>query len=146
MKTKKTVIITTAQKLTDKQRSILKELIAQKIGTAIAIDEIVDTSVIGGIRIQLGTQEFDATISGTLEKVDSLLEVIEVTTADPLSASQRKSLKDSLQKKLGRPAEMIEIVDPSVIAGLRLRVGSKEYDGTFKKRLEKLQATLKSEL
>jgi F0F1-type ATP synthase delta subunit len=146
MKTKKTVIITTAQKLTDKQRSILKELIAQKIGTAIAIDEIVDTSVIGGIRIQLGTQEFDATISGTLEKVDSLLEVIEVTTADPLSASQRKSLKDSLQKKLGRPAEMIEIVDPSMIAGLRLRVGSKEYDGTFKKRLEKLQATLKSEL
>ncbi|MBP9781704.1 F0F1 ATP synthase subunit delta [Candidatus Woesebacteria bacterium] len=146
MKTTKTVIITTAQKLTDKQRSILKELIAQKIGTAIAIDEIVDTSVIGGIRIQLGNQEFDATISGTLEKVDSLLEVIEVTTADPLSASQRKSLTDSLQKKLGRPAEMIEIVDPSMIAGLRLRVGSKEYDGTFKKRLEKLQATLKSEL
>ena len=146
MKTTNTVVITTAQKLTDKQRSILKELITQKIGSTFSIDEVIDTAVIGGIRIQLGSQEFDATISGTLEKVESLLEIIEVTTADALSPNQRKLLSISLQKKLGRPAEIIEIVDPSMIAGLRLRVGSKEYDGTIKKRLEKLQAKLKSEL
>ncbi len=146
MKPTNTVVITTAQKLTDKQRSILKELITQKIGSTFAIDEVIDTAVIGGIRIQLGSQEFDATISGTLEKVESLLEIIEVTTADALSPNQRKILASSLQKKLGRPAEIIEIVDPSMIAGLRLRVGSKEFDGTIKKRLEKLQAKLKSEL
>lgn len=146
MKTTNTVVITTAQKLTDKQRSILKELITQKIGSTFSIDEVIDTAVIGGIRIQLGSQEFDATISGTLEKVESLLEIIEVTTADALSSNQRKFLSNSLQQKLGRPAEIIEIVDPSMIAGLRLRVGSKEYDGTIKKRLEKLQAKLKSEL
>lgn len=146
MKTTNTVVITTAQKLTAKQRSILKELIAQKIGSAFVIDEVIDTAVIGGIRIQLGGQEFDATISGTLEKVESILEIIEVTTADALTPDQRKILTSALQKQLGRPADIIEIVDPSMIAGLRLRVGSKEYDGTIKKRLEKLQAKLKSEL
>lgn len=146
MKTTNTVVITTAQKLTVKQRSILKELITQKIGSSFVIDEVIDVTVIGGIRIQLGSQEFDATISGTLEKVESVLEIIEVTTADALSPNQRKTLTSSLQKQLGRPADIIEIVDPSMIAGLRLRVGSKEYDGTIKKRLEKLQAKLKSEL
>lgn len=146
MKTTNTVVITTAQKLTVKQRSILKELITQKIGSSFVIDEVIDVTVIGGIRIQLGSQEFDTTISGTLEKVESVLEIIEVTTADALSPNQRKTLTSSLQKQLGRPADIIEIVDPSMIAGLRLRVGSKEYDGTIKKRLEKLQAKLKSEL
>ena len=146
MKNNNTVVITTAQALTDKQRAIVKELITQKIGTAFTIDEVVDSTVVGGIRIQLGSQEFDATISGTLEKIESLLEVIEVTTASKLTASQQKLLRDSLQKKLGRPSEIVQIVDPSVIAGVRLRVGSKEYDGTFKKSLEKLQATLTSEL
>lgn len=146
MKNSTNVIITTAQALTEKQRVIVKELITQKIGATFTIEEIVDATVVGGVRIQLGSQEFDATISGTLEKIESLLEVIEVTTANKLTTVQQKLLRDSLQKKLGKPSEIVEIVDPSVIAGVRLRVGSKEYDGTFKKSLEKLQATLISVL
>ena len=146
MKNSTNVIITTAQALTEKQRVIVKELITQKIGATFTIEEIVDATVVGGVRIQLGSQEFDATISGTLEKIESLLEVIEVTTANRLTTVQQKLLRDSLQKKLGKPSEIVEIVDPSVIAGVRLRVGSKEYDGTFKKSLEKLQATLISVL
>ena len=146
MKNSNAVVITTAQALTSKQRAIVKELITQKIGSTFTIEEIVDPAVVGGIRIQLGGQEFDATISGTLEKIESLLEVIQVTTANKLTTSQQKMLKDTLEKKLGRQSEIVEIVDPSVIAGVRLRVGSKEYDGTFRKSLEKLQTTLTSEL
>ncbi len=146
MKNKTVVIITTAQTLTDKQRSVVKELMTRKIGSSFAIEEIVDATVVGGIRIQLGGQEFDATISGKLEKVESLLEVVEITTATKLTSTQRTMLKETLQNKLGKQSDLIEIVDPSVIAGVRLRVGSKEYDGTFKKSLEKLQATLTSEL
>lgn len=146
MKTKNLVTITTAQKLTPKQRSIVKELIGKRIGDTFETEEVVDPSVVGGIRIKLGEQEFDATIRGTLEKVDSLLEVIEVTTADPLTEIQRKRLRAALEAKLQRPFDLIEVVEPSVIAGLRLRVGSREFDGTYRKQLDRLQSKLTNEL
>ena len=58
---------------------------------------------------------FDATISGTLEKIDSLLEAVEVTSAIPLTTTQRKLIHDGLKQKMGKSLEMVEIVDPTVI-------------------------------
>lgn len=146
MKTNNTVLITTAQKLSDAQRASLKKIISKKIGSTFELTEIVDPVVIGGVKIKLGEQEYDVTISGSLEKVDSILEVVEVTTADPLTQSQTKTLRSGLEQKLGRAFELVQKVDPSVLAGLRLRVGSKEFDGTIKKQLEKLSLKITNQL
>ncbi|MCA9373176.1 F0F1 ATP synthase subunit delta [Candidatus Woesebacteria bacterium] len=143
---KHVVVVTTAHKLSDSQKSVVKTLITKKLGSGFEIKEVVDTSVVGGVRITLGSQNFDATISGTLEKIDSLLEAVEVTSAIPLTTTQRKLIHDGLKQKMGKSLEMVEIVDPTVIAGVRVRLGSREFDGTYQKQLEKLATTLTSEL
>ncbi len=69
MPTKPKITITTAHKLTTEQLSTVKELITSKIGDS-EYEQIVDESVLGGIRLTLGGQDFDATIAGKLEKLE----------------------------------------------------------------------------
>jgi F0F1-type ATP synthase delta subunit len=141
MKTKKPVItITTAHPLSPEQLQMLKSLVESKVGPA-EFKEVVDPSVIGGLRIMLGDQEFDATIAGKLKKLPSLLPKVVVTTAVPLSTEQREKIKTALEEKIGS-LEYIENVDKTVIGGIKLLVGSKEYDGTIKGKLNRLKQLL----
>ena len=134
------ITITTAQKLIPSQVTTLKKMVASKVEDA-EFKFVVDTGVIGGLRIMLGDQEFDATIAGKLKKLESLLPKVVVTTAVPLSTEQRKKIKAALETRLGS-LEYIENVDEKVIGGIKLLVGSKEYDGTVKGKLTKLKQQL----
>ena len=63
---------------------------------------------------------------------------VTITTAIPLESSDLNRIKDIVISKHGPGLNFVHIVDPSVIAGLRVQVGSSVLDGTIQARLETL--------
>jgi F-type H+-transporting ATPase subunit delta len=61
-----------------------------------------------------------------------------ITTAVPLSESQLKKLSAALKKKDAH-LEIEEVVDASVVGGLVVRIGSQEFDGSLRNKLQQLQ-------
>ncbi|PRY92613.1 ATP synthase F1 subcomplex delta subunit [Hasllibacter halocynthiae] len=67
----------------------------------------------------------------------------EVTTAKSLTAAQRGKLAETLSGNLGRDVNIDETVDPGIIGGLIVRVGSKMIDTSIRSKLGALQNTMK---
>jgi F-type H+-transporting ATPase subunit delta len=66
----------------------------------------------------------------------------EVTTAVPLSETQRQNLQAALRQALGKDPEMTTHVDPSILGGLKVKVGSRLFDSSVKSRLDQLKFAL----
>ncbi|MCD8484601.1 F0F1 ATP synthase subunit delta [Candidatus Woesebacteria bacterium] len=65
---------------------------------------------------------------------------VTVTTAVELTATQRKEVMQVAQAKAGtQEIELKEVVNPAVIGGIRLTIGSKQYDATVLNQLETLR-------
>jgi F-type H+-transporting ATPase subunit delta len=67
----------------------------------------------------------------------------EVTTAMPLTDQQARALAAALRTALGKAAEIETRVDPAILGGLKVRVGSRLYDASLKSRLDSLKFALK---
>jgi F-type H+-transporting ATPase subunit delta len=67
----------------------------------------------------------------------------DVTSAAPLSAAQRKSLADTLKGKIGKTVTLTEHVDPSLIGGLVVKVGSQMIDSSLKTKLTAMKIAMK---
>jgi F-type H+-transporting ATPase subunit delta len=68
----------------------------------------------------------------------------EVVSAVPLSDTQLAAVKASLSKALGGKSPELEArVDPSILGGLKVRVGSRLFDSSLKTRLDQMKYTLK---
>ena len=67
----------------------------------------------------------------------------EVTTAVALSAAQKKGVVASLRTALGKDAELTTRVDPRILGGIKVRVGSRLFDASLKSKLESLKFALK---
>ncbi len=67
----------------------------------------------------------------------------EVTSALPLTAAQLKSIQSALRASLGKDPEMSARVDPSILGGLKVKVGSKLFDGSLKTKLDQMKFALK---
>ncbi|HWH27037.1 MAG TPA: F0F1 ATP synthase subunit delta [Pseudolysinimonas sp.] len=65
-----------------------------------------------------------------------------VTAAAPLTAAQLKALTSTLTAQYGREPRVAVRIDPSVIGGLRVRVGDEVIDGTIASRLTELRLQL----
>ena len=135
------VTVTTATKLSSAQKKMVREMLEQKLGK-VEITEKVDAAMLGGLKISLGNQEFDASLSGKLEKLESQVDEVQVTTAVELSSAQRKKLSDALEKKFGASMKINEVVDPTILGGIRVVMGSKEIDASVKTKLDKLRQQL----
>lgn len=59
-----------------------------------------------------------------------------VTTAHPLSAAHRSALEKKIAAKLGREIRFNVEIDPSMIAGVRIRIGSVLIDGSLKFKIK----------
>lgn len=69
----KTVTITTAVKLTEKQFSSIVDAVTKKYGKALEFKQQVKPEVIGGIRLTIGSSQLDATISHKLQQLQNQL-------------------------------------------------------------------------
>jgi F-type H+-transporting ATPase subunit delta len=67
----------------------------------------------------------------------------EVTTAIALTEAQTKSLASALRLALGKDPEIETRVDPAILGGVKVRVGSRLYDASLKSRLNSLKFALK---
>jgi F-type H+-transporting ATPase subunit delta len=67
----------------------------------------------------------------------------DVVTAMPLSAAQAKALAAALRTALGKDPEIETRVDPAILGGIKVRVGSRLYDASLKSRLDSLKFALK---
>jgi F-type H+-transporting ATPase subunit delta len=75
-----------------------------------------------------------ATASGTA--------VAEVRVATPIDEDLRQRLVEALTRSKGRPVDVKVIVDPSVIGGVVTTIGDEVIDGSVRRRLEQLRASL----
>ena len=67
----------------------------------------------------------------------------EVTSAHPLDAGQVDELKQQLRLRLGREVSVELSVDPSLLGGLVVRIGSQMIDSSIRTRLNGLTAAMK---
>lgn len=76
---------------------------------------------------------------------DDFLKVkaVEVVTARPLKAADRKAVTEKLEKKYGSKISLTETVDPSLIGGIIIRIGDEVIDGSIRTSLNSLSSTLK---
>jgi F-type H+-transporting ATPase subunit delta len=67
----------------------------------------------------------------------------EVTSAIKLTAAQAKGVKAALAQALGQEPEITTRVDPSILGGLKVKVGSRLFDASLRSKLDSLKFALK---
>ena len=67
----------------------------------------------------------------------------EVTSAHPLDAAQVAALKKQLKTKVGRDVAVDLKVDPAILGGLVVRIGSQMIDSSIRTRLNTLAHAMK---
>ncbi len=67
----------------------------------------------------------------------------QVTTAIPLTDAQTSSLAAALRTALGKDPQIETRVDPAILGGVKVRVGSRLYDASLKSKLDSLKFALK---
>lgn len=76
----------------------------------------------------------------------SILKVT-VTSTIELTEKQVKRIVDAVEKKYSaKEVELKQVVTPSVIAGIKLTIGSQEIDATAQTKLAQLHQELKENL
>jgi F-type H+-transporting ATPase subunit delta len=77
---------------------------------------------------------------GRLVRLDRLEHSAEVESAEPLTADLRASIHASLTRLYGQGMATSFAEDPTLIAGMRIKVGSDVYDGSVKGGLAALES------
>lgn len=67
---------TAAVPLTEKERKDITKILEQKTGTHITLTERIDPAIGGGLLIQVGDWEFDATVAGRLRRMKHALNTV----------------------------------------------------------------------
>ena len=80
---------------------------------------------------------------GTLLAAQRGQEIAEVTTAHPLTDTQRSQVVARLTEAGYSNVRLHEQVDPSILGGLIVKIGSRLYDTSIKSRLQRLSYAMK---
>jgi len=83
-------------------------------------------------------KEFLATLAGRRGEATA-----EVTSAMALAPPQVEALKAQLAKTTGKTVSLDIKVDPSLLGGLIVRIGSRMFDSSLKSKLQRLQLAMK---
>jgi F-type H+-transporting ATPase subunit delta len=68
--------------------------------------------------------------------------VAEVESASTLDSATQSQLQSGLESKYGRSLALTFSVNPDLLGGVRVKVGSDVWDGSVKARLQALEAAL----
>jgi F-type H+-transporting ATPase subunit delta len=67
----------------------------------------------------------------------------EVTTAVALTAAQTKGVAAALRQAIGKAPEIATHVDPTILGGIKVKVGSRLFDASLRTKLDSLKFALK---
>jgi F-type H+-transporting ATPase subunit delta len=68
-----------------------------------------------------------------------------VTSARDLSGEERKELVRTLERLTGKRVEASYSLNPELIAGAQVRIGSTVYDGSVREQLNRMRSRLAAE-
>jgi F-type H+-transporting ATPase subunit delta len=85
--------------------------------------------------------EISAELEALVARAQNRL-AVELTTAHELSDDEATSILQAIEKASGRTVEATRTVDPGLIGGIVLQVGSHRADGSVRGRLERLRHEL----
>ncbi|MCS1352283.1 F0F1 ATP synthase subunit delta [Mechercharimyces sp. CAU 1602] len=66
-----------------------------------------------------------------------------VTTAVTLTEAEAAQLSQAFSKKMGKELRITNIVDPTIIGGVVVRIGDRLYDGSIKSKLDRFEQQLR---
>jgi len=81
--------------------------------------------------------ELDALVAASQNRLS-----VELTTAYELSDEEARAIVETIERAAGRHVEATRSVDPSLMGGIVLQVGSHRADGSVRGRLERLRHEL----
>jgi F-type H+-transporting ATPase subunit delta len=67
----------------------------------------------------------------------------EVVTAVELTEAQKKGVVAAIRQAFGKDPDLTTRLDPSILGGVKVRVGSRLFDSSLKTRLDQLKFALK---
>jgi len=82
-------------------------------------------------------KELDALVARAQNRL-----AVELTTSYELSEEEAQSIVQTIEKASGRSVEATRTVDPGLIGGIVLQIGSHRADGSVRGRLERLRHEL----
>jgi F-type H+-transporting ATPase subunit delta len=134
-------------------RRMMSSPLISRAQQAKSIDALVEQAGIGDL-----TRRFVRTVAGN-RRLFGLRSVIdafnrmlaerrgeltaEVTSAKPLSPQQAEAVNAALRGAVGRKVSMDLKVDPKLLGGLRVKVGSRLVDASLASKLQRLQLAMK---
>jgi F-type H+-transporting ATPase subunit delta len=83
------------------------------------------------------SRELDALVARAQNRL-----AVELTTSYELSEEEAQSIVQTIEKASGRTVEATRSVDPGLIGGIVLQIGSHRADGSVRGRLERLRHEL----
>jgi len=103
------------------------------------------TNFVGTVTKNRRAHELPAMISAFEKELASRrgYQIAKVTSAQKLTTAQITKLKASLKKSLGQAIDIETDVDPDLIGGFVVRIGSRLYDSSLKTKIEDLKLALK---
>lgn len=116
------------------------------------------SAVAAKAKLDSTTQKFLGLLSanGRASELASVISAFEVLSADargviaadvvsalPLSAAQAKGVAAALRQALGKDPEITTRVDPSILGGIKVKVGSRLFDASLRSKLDSLKFALK---
>ena len=105
----------------------------------------VTANLLGVMAANRRLDQLFPTITAFLKRYEAHKGIVsaEVTSAVALTAPQLDDLKRALAKALGHQADIDTRVDPAILGGLKVRVGSRLFDASLKTKLDSLKFALK---
>lgn len=114
--------------------------IAKKSGTSALFGKFLGTMAANGRAADIPAtgREFEALYA----KQRGVQRVI-VSTASPMSADQQKRIEALVAKSVGGEVELSTEVDPALVGGIQLRIGSKLVDASLAAKLNRMNLAMK---
>ena len=100
-----------------------------------------------GVVAQNGRLEL---LRGIIKAVNAALDkrrgavTVDVQVAQDMSAKQKKALEDALSKAIGKDVAINARVEPSILGGIIVTVGSHMIDDSVRRQLERLRVSMGS--
>ena len=125
----------------DKKAAVIREL-AAKAGAGPIVQRFI-AQVVQKNRIALLVEIHEA--FARLADQASNRRVVQLSSARPFSEDSRTAIRGQLEQATKSAIDLTTNVDPRLLGGLEIRIGSTVYDGTIRRRLEQMRLALKKE-
>ena len=93
--------------------------------------------------MEIRAAEISAILKQQIANFGTEAESAEVTSAVALSPAQIEALSAALKGSGGRTVAVTTKIDPSILGGLIVRVGSRMVDSSLKSKLQRLKLAMK---